>query len=299
MPDMVLHQGASLHCDTPDAGLRLLVVLSQPHADALDTLWQVCAQLQRLGYPVIVLDGTSAESDATPGLAHLLAQGAWGNGALPAMPGGDALSLAVLPALHGLADLAAGAGGPAQALAPLHTLFRSYALVVLHAPVAVLASALLEGLGTTPLLVLQPGPEGVLDGYRQLKQLALHTGLNARVASVAQPHDAAQERQARGALQAVSACAARHLGQRIGSTLLHSGVAADLQQLALQLLESAGTLQAAGPPGSWHPALAAAPQPLAWQAHAAAALAAEVANRHARHHHAQATPPSLSFQPGH
>ncbi len=284
MPDMVLHQGASLHCDTPDAGLRLLAVLSQPHADALDTLWQVCAQLQRLGYPVIVLDGTSAESDATPGLAHLLAQGAWGNGALPAMPGGDALSLAVLPALHGLAALQGDAPGRVQALAPLHTLFRSYALVVLHAPVAVLASALLEGLSTTPLLVLQPGSEGVLDGYRQLKQLALHTGLNARVASVAQPHDAAQERQARDALHAVSACAARHLGQHMGTTLLQRGNAADLQQLALQLLESAGTLQAADLPGHWHPALAAT---------------AALANRHVQHHHAQAMPSSLYLQPGH
>ena len=274
MPDMDMHQGAGLRRDLPPMDLRLLAVLSQNTAQATDTLWQVCAQLQCLGYPVVVLDGTSAESDTAPGLAHLLVQTPWNGGvALPALGGTDAASLAVLPALHGLAALARDAHVALQdthnplhprlhPLQPLQALFRCYALVVLHAPVTTLASPLLDDLPTTPLLVLQPGADGVLEGYRQLKLLALHTGLVGTVACVAQPGDAEQQRHARDALHAVSSCAARHLGQRIGTTLLQAGDGAGLQRLALQLLESAGTLPAAPSAGAWSPAPAPAYAPM-------------------------------------
>lgn len=267
MPDMDLHQGAGLRRDIAPLGLRLLAVLSQNTAQATETLWQVCAQLQCLGYPVVVLDGTSAESDTAPGLAHLLVQPPWNGGsvALPALDGTDAASLAVLPALHGLAALARDAHVALHGtqhlhhphphpLQPLQALFQCYALVVLHAPVSTLASPLLEDLPTAPLLVLQPGADGVLEGYRQLKLLALHTGLASTVVCVAQPGDAEQQRHARDALHAVGSCAARHLGQRIGTTLLQAGDGSGLQRLALQLLEGAGALPAAPLASAWSPA---------------------------------------------
>ncbi len=268
MPDMALHQGAGLHHNSPAAGPRLLAVLSQNNTTATEVLWQVCAQLQHLGHPLLVLDCSSAESQVTPGLAHLLSSTRWSDGALPARAAANSASLAVLPALHGLAALASHALTPQHQphhshhshhpLQPLQALFRGYALVVLHAPAATLASPLLMGLATTPLLVLQPDPDGVLAGYRQLKQLALHTGLAATVACAAPLHDTERQRQARDALDAVRDCAARHLGQRIGTTLLQAGNAADVQRLALQLLEGAGTLPDATTPAGalqWAPEL--------------------------------------------
>ena len=69
MLDLSLHQGTSLHCHTPEIELRLSAVVSQgPNGRALETLWQVCSHLQRLGYPVVVLDGTAGESYEAPGL---------------------------------------------------------------------------------------------------------------------------------------------------------------------------------------------------------------------------------------
>ena len=289
MPELAIHQGASLHRNLAPIGPQLLAVLSQNNVRATHVLWQVCAQLQGLGYPLVVLDGTSAESESAPGLAHLLSQSSWSDGARPALAPTEADSLAVLPALHGLAALAREVLNPQQPshhpLHPLQALFRSYALVVLHAPAATLASPLLKGLSTTPLLVLQPDADGVLAGYRQLKQLALNTGLAASVACVVPPRDTEHQHQARDVLDAVRDCAARHLGQRIGTSLLQVGNAGDLQRLALQLLEGAGPVPGAAV------GLSSEAQPLPAQWLGSTAYASAPAQVHAQN-------PS-HFQPGH
>ena len=50
MLDLSLHQGTSLHCHTPEIELRLTAWVSQgKDGQALETLWQVCSHLQRLG----------------------------------------------------------------------------------------------------------------------------------------------------------------------------------------------------------------------------------------------------------
>ena len=73
MLDIGFHQGAGLHSFTPQSELRVLAVASQNNAaSALETLWQICAHLQRLGLPVVVLDGTAQETEDSPGLLHLL-----------------------------------------------------------------------------------------------------------------------------------------------------------------------------------------------------------------------------------
>ena len=243
MLDIGLHQGSSLHCHTPEVELRLLAVLSQDgEGPALETLWQVCSHLQRLGYPVIVLDGTAQECDEAPGLQQLLVSAPWGDGALPAADL-DASSLAVLPALHGLHALAFNAPPLRQPLQVLQPLFRQYAVVVLYAPVATLASPLMAEAATAPLLVMAPGPAGVVESYKQLKHLAIHTGLAGTVACVVSD-DPGQQHQASHGLNALRECAAQHLGQHIGTTAIHAGNAQDLQRLALQLLENAATIGA-------------------------------------------------------
>ena len=75
--DTAIHQAMGLNSITPQRELRLLPVVSQPDGGPwLEMLWQLCWHLQRLGYPVVVLDATAQESHRSPGLAQLL-------GALP------------------------------------------------------------------------------------------------------------------------------------------------------------------------------------------------------------------------
>jgi hypothetical protein len=255
MLDFGLHQGTSLHSHTPQAELRLAVVASQGgNAPALETLWQACSQLQRLGHPVVVLDGTAQESDDAPGLQHLLACAPWGDDALP-HTGVDAGSLAVLPAMTGLDMLAFDADPLDAPLRALQPLFRHYALVMLHAPVSTLASPLLAGTAVLPLLTMQAGPAGVVESYRQLKLLAVHAGLSATVACLVHSQEDAHQRQAGDALNAVI------------TTVVQAGHAPDMQRLALHLLENACTLGA--PNGcTWAQAAPAAGHPLfSFQSH--------------------------------
>ena len=152
----------------------------------MEILWQVCLHLQRLGYPVVVLDGTARESESSPGLLDLLTHEPW-NESLPAAGQHSMSSLAVLPSMLGLHNLANQTQQHTHPLQALHPLFRRYALVVVHAPVATLASALLAGTMVSPLLLMSPGKHGVVDSYRQLKHLALHAGLVGTVACVTHP----------------------------------------------------------------------------------------------------------------
>src|SRR3990167_1342184 len=134
MLDIGFHQAAGLHSFTPQSELRVVAVASQDNAGTgLETLWQICASLQRLGYPVVVLDGTAQETDEYPGLLHLLQQAPWNEGVSLNM-GAMASSLAVIPAAKGLQRI--GREASRNETAPLHALvpyFRTYGLVVLHA----------------------------------------------------------------------------------------------------------------------------------------------------------------------
>lgn len=244
MLDIGFHQGASLYSHAPQDELRLIAVASpQTQTHGLEILWQICLHLQRLGYPVVVLDGTARESESSPGLLDLLAHGAW-NESLPSSNQQDTSSLAVLPSMLGLQNLANQARQHAHPLQALHPLFRRYALVVVHAPVATLASPLLAGTMVSPLLLMSPGKSGVVDTYRQLKHLALHAGLTGTVACVTSPDLPAQHTEARQALLSLNQTAACHLGQKIRTSLIPADSAQDLQRLALQLLENACTISA-------------------------------------------------------
>ena len=240
--DALLHQGAGLQGFAPQQDLRLLAVLSQPAATIeLETLWQVCSSLQRLGYPVVVLDGTALESDQAPGLEHLL-------GGIP-LPGTEAsgASLAVVPAARGLALLAGHAAQPpAAALQHLHPLFRAYALVVLYAPPEQIAP-LLRGSACVPLVMTGPGAQGMVRSYLQLKHMALHAGVRCTVAAIQPPHAPARARQTSEALDTLRASARAHLGLQIHTTTVSAARAQDIQRLALQLLENACTIDAAMP----------------------------------------------------
>lgn len=242
MLDTGFHQGAGLHSFTPQAELRVLAVASQEHAaSGLETLWQVCASLQRLGYPVVVLDATAHETDESPGLYHLLRQAPWHDG-IGLGQAAMASSLAVIPAARGLWQLSR-ADRPAHAspLQELQPYFRAYGLLVLHAP-APLLGPLLTHTHTTPLMVMEGGAAGVLTTYKRLKQMAQYTGLPCTVAALVRGSGAAERRKTLAALQTLQDCAERHLGGQVHTTAVSTENPQDLQRLALQLLENAGTI---------------------------------------------------------
>jgi len=247
--DTGLHQGASLHSVTPQADLRLLAVLNQPDATmGLETLWQICSGLQRLGYPVVVLDGTARETDDAPGLQQLLAATDWQGGSL-SRGASHTASLAVVPAAHGMRQLASQAAwNDTAVLQRLHPLFRAYALVVAYSPPQVMAP-LLRGSAVLPLVMAEPGAHGVEQSYRQLKHMAVHAGLQCTVASVVQPgpYEARRAHAARVALDALQNCASTHLGHSPRTTIVRAGNLQDVQRLALQLLENACTMGAGMP----------------------------------------------------
>ena len=72
-----MHQGMGLLHRAPAEALRFAAVGSAPDALGLQVLWLLCEQLQRLGYPTIVLDGCAVESTHAPGLEQLLEQDSW------------------------------------------------------------------------------------------------------------------------------------------------------------------------------------------------------------------------------
>lgn len=243
--DTATHQAVGLHCYTPQRELRLLPVLSQPDDGPwLEMLWQLCSHLQRLGYPVVVLDGTAQEGPHSPGLAQLLGARPWPGAETLNANTGDS-SLAVLPAARGLAWLAGqaqlGNGGALQRLQPL---LRAYAAVVLYAPPEQLAPLLL-GSASMPLVMTGPGAQGMVRSYRQLKHMALHAGVPCTVAAIVPPHASAQPRQTAEALATLQRSAHRHLGQQIHTTTVTAARVQDIQRLALQLLENAASLDGA------------------------------------------------------
>ncbi|GAA4417525.1 hypothetical protein [Acidovorax lacteus] len=242
MLDASLHQGASLLSFMPQAQLRLLAVASQDDRPRnLEALWQLCAQWQRQGYPVVVLDGTTLESDRSPGLEHLLRQAPWKEGVSLDL-GEIASSLAVIPAARGLHRLGRKARHVVRPpLADLCEYFRAYGMLVLLAPASVLAP-LLAATAAQPLVLTTPDKAGVIDAYRNLKQLALEAGTVGSVVAVV-PDDSARSRHAAHAtLQNLQQCTQRHLGVPVRTATLNPDAMPDVQRLALQLLENAGTI---------------------------------------------------------
>jgi hypothetical protein len=242
MLDIGFHQASGLHSYTPQSELRVVAVASQDNAGSgLETLWQICASLQRLGYPVVVLDGTAQETDDSPGLLHLLLQAPWNEGVNLNM-GAMASSLAVIPSAKGFLRIIRAASR--DETAPLHALlpyFRTYGIIVLHAPAAMLGP-LLTHTATIPLVVMGEGSAGVLSTYKSLKQIAVDTGLPCMVAALLRSGTAAERRKTQHALLTLQDCAERHLGGPVRTTTIATQNAQDVQRLALQLLENAGTI---------------------------------------------------------
>lgn len=245
--DSLQHQGAGLQAlmAQQQQGLRLIPMLCQPgHSSEVEVVWQLCNQWQRLGYPVVALDGSSYESDLIPGLDHLLGTSAWPDANTWHSVRTSSSSLAVISAARGLARLADyGRSCPGAALEPLHALFRSYALVVLYAPATTLAP-LVQRSDCQPLVLTGAGAQGMVGSYLQLKHMAHYARLGCTVAALHSGATPAQQQQTQEALGALQRSALQHLGQSIHTTMVDASKPQQMQRLALQLLENACTIDA-------------------------------------------------------
>lgn len=276
-----LHQGMALHVsDASTAGLRVLAVLHSASGAAAEqaVLWPLCAQLQRLGQKVLVLDGSQTESFHTPGLAQLLAQHAWQAQVGLRASVGDAQSVASLPARLGLKQLKASADEMGlDMLTALQAYVRGYTTVIIYASSETL-TPLLQGQGLQPLLVVPPDSEHLLESYRQLKHLAVFAGVECTIAALEAPvkadgpqkydwsrkqsssQTAKQNAQTRlQRLNALLQCSQRHLGDAPVLMRLRWRQASDLHQLTLHMLKTACIL-----PMHAQPTAAAAPESLVW-----------------------------------
>lgn len=240
-----LHQGASLLHHALDTELRVAGLAPVPDALGLETLWHMCAQLQRMGYPVVVLDGCSPESEARPGLAQILEQDPW------SQPPGHAgftngASFAVLPAAQGLRRLVRNADVTGNTgLTQLQPHFHAYALALIHAPVEWLAP-LMQPHSGKPLVMVAPGTAGTQQAYQQIEHLALQTERACQVCAVVRGHsESLPARRARAQITTLQRCAADLLGSQPAGSVVNAENTQDLQRLALQLLENAGTISSA------------------------------------------------------
>lgn len=241
------HQACGLQAGAALQDIQVCAIAHSATAPGTQLLWPLSAQLQQLGYPVLVLDASQVESAAAPGLRDLLAEPAWQAAGLGPRP--TQASVAALPAAHGLRQLAS--------LEQLHPYARRYAVVIIHAPVEQLAP-LLQGRPMRPLLPLDMQPRGMVRSYRQVKHLALHAGLSCIVASSTQAHETFARRHAETQLASLAQCAQRHLRMQPLCTRADPSQAPDMRRLALQLLAHSARLA----PAALLPAHS--PSSLAW-----------------------------------
>ena len=243
--DSINHQGAGLHALMAQQELRLIPILQQPgnHTE-VETVWQLCSHLQRLGYSVAALDGSSHESDFIPGLDHLLGTSAWPDANTWHNVRTSSSSLAVISAANGLQRLVDYAhSSPGAALQPLHALFRSYAILVLYAPAALMAP-LVQRTDCVPLVLTGAAAHGMVGSYLQIKHMAQHADVRCTVAALAQQPSPEQHQQTQQALTTLQHSALQHLGQSIRTTAIDTSAPQQLQRLALQLLENACPIDA-------------------------------------------------------
>lgn len=234
-----LHQGASLLHSVPARTLRWAAVVSVPDALALQTLWQLCMQLQQLDYPVIVLDAGTAESHEAPGLLQLLTRTDKHRSLQMQDCYRTGQPIAVLPSALGLPRLAQ----MDQPLMWLQPYLQRYALAVFHAPAHVLGALLQGQEGGLPLVLSTPGAaQATQQAYRALKQLSLYAPLRGQICALMAGNGPGQERQARTQMAALQRCAQDYLGMSLPGQVINAQHPQDLHRLALQLLETARTI---------------------------------------------------------
>lgn len=235
MLDTFADQGASLRQARPPVPARLITLVSQGeqgHEQAL--LWQLCQALQGYGYPPVVLDGTSLESQEHPGLVDLMQHTPWS-----ALGATEDSEWAVMPAASGLRALAQA---PRRPLDLLGALFEGCGVLVLYARPELLLPVL-AGSQAQPVLAVAPGRHALLRGYRTLKLFQEQARLAPTLVSLVTTSLRNADQLARTTGRSLQKCALTFLGCETDMITLRSEPHAedrseDVRRLALRLLEN-------------------------------------------------------------
>lgn len=239
MLEAYVNQASGLRVQATVPAPRIVMMAS--HGDRpseLPLLNDLCTTWTVLGYAVVVLDATMAETDNDPGLQQLLASSRHAG-----LAGGNHSVWPILPAASGFEQLclneAAMTGGESP-LQLLGNVFRNYEIVLVYASAENLASCLPDS-GIEPLLTFSTGSVSRLSAYQALKQLLLIGRLQPTIVAVMNESDPNGLASGHSMCKSLQDCALTFLGHRLTS-LTVSRASDDMSSLALRLLEKALSL---------------------------------------------------------
>lgn len=247
MLDRPSNQAAGLlELAIPQAPKLMAVVSHGDEQSELPVLWRLCTSLVNFGYAVTVLDATSCESDTNPGLEQLLEYAYWRGAENP-----DAPAWNVIPAGSGLQSLNAAPERRAESLQHLGRLFFHEGVVIVYGKAEWL-TPLLAHSGIKPLLALAPAKRSLLTSYLALKRLLLKGGLQPTIVNMVEDKRRASSLEVGAVVHNLSDCARNFLGFEVNALDISTPddddrPCADIQRLALQMLESALPLTAGAP----------------------------------------------------
>ncbi len=239
MLDMCVNQGAGLRSIASQSAPRVIAMASHGNQQGeLPLLWSLCATLVDFGYPVAVLDATTVESAANPGLDQLL-----DDAYLPGAENSEPSSWSVIPAATGLQRLCVQTPERGLPLDPLGGLFQSFGVIFIYARVDVL-TRLLPGSGIEPLLTVCPVKMSSVTAYQALKQLLLNARLHPTIASIETAPFPDTSTARNSPVRNLQECAMTFLDYRLDSLavrpmIAHDCRSDDMHRLALRLLENA------------------------------------------------------------
>jgi hypothetical protein len=239
MHESPANQGAGLLGLARPSGPRMMAMVSHGDEKAeLPLLWRLCWTLADYGYAVTVLDATSLESDANPGLIHMQENTFWQCGKQL-----DSPAWAVIPSGRGIQGLCSKPTQGTQNLHRLAHLFPQESVVILYSR-AEWVVQLMENSNVEPLLAVSQVKTSLLSSYQALKRLVIHGKLEPTVVNLVQDSGGRAGAYVSASSVNLGDCARNFLGYEVNAINIptvsredHSTSA--IQRLALRLLESA------------------------------------------------------------
>jgi hypothetical protein len=179
MLEQVFDQGAGLRKMAGQFAPRILALAS--HGDPLGELpflWRLCDSLSYLGYSLMVLDETTAETPGNPGLQDCIHQGL-----LPPPWVDTTGAWSVLPSKMGFSQLNGSHHKGALAFEDLAGLFQTFGVVILYLGTEALIDGFAQG-DIEPVLAVSGHGSSRSSASQALERILSRTSLKATVISV-------------------------------------------------------------------------------------------------------------------
>jgi hypothetical protein len=240
MLEAYVNQASGLRVHATSSAPRVVAMASHgDRSSELPLLNDLCTAWTALGYAVVVLDATMAESGSDPGLQQLLESCCHAGQAE-----GNHSTWPILPAALGFEQLCLtepAMSGSKSALQHLGSVFRNYEIVLVYASARSLAAHLPDS-GIEPLLAFSPKRMSILSAYQALKQLLLIGRLQPTIVAVMSESERHGLTSGPSMCKSLQDCALNFLGHHVTSRTITRGAEYDMNPLALRLLESAVSL---------------------------------------------------------